>query len=268
MSLHRGSAGIDSLERLALGDSPVHRLHPGAKMITTAVYIVAVVSFPRYSVSGLMAFLLYPAALMSLSGTPGKPLFVRLAGALPFPLMGGFANLFLLRESAFFLGTFSVTLGILSFASIMLKTLFTVSAALILIATTSFIDLGRELRAVGFPKILNLQMMMTYRYISVLLEEAGSMVTAYLLRSPGQKGIKMRDMGGFLGQLILRSFDRAERVYQAMRCRGFGGDSGAYPGKPPRTFRVRDYLYTAGMTAGILTLRFFNLSLFFAALVR
>jgi len=31
----------------------------------------------------------------------------------------------------------------------------------------------------------------------------------------------MRDMGSFAGQLLLRSFDRAERVYNAMKCRGY-----------------------------------------------
>ena len=57
----------------------------------------------------------------------------------------------------------------------------------------------------------------------MLLNEAVSMHTAYTLRTDNQKGIKMRDMGSFLGQLLLRSTDRAEQVYYAMKCRGFHG---------------------------------------------
>jgi cobalt/nickel transport system permease protein len=36
-----------------------------------------------------------------------------------------------------------------------------------------------------------------------------------------RKGIAMKDMGSFTGQLLLRSFDRAERIYNAMKCRGY-----------------------------------------------
>jgi cobalt/nickel transport system permease protein len=62
---------------------------------------------------------------------------------------------------------------------------------------------------------------MTYRYIGVLLEETWSMSTAYTLRHTQKKGIEMRHMGSFVGQLILKSLDRAERVYSAMKCRGY-----------------------------------------------
>jgi cobalt/nickel transport system permease protein len=49
------------------------------------------------------------------------------------------------------------------------------------------------------------------------------MVKAYHLRSVKPKGIQMKDMGSFVGQLLLRSISKAERVYQAMKLRGFDG---------------------------------------------
>ncbi|GHV33452.1 hypothetical protein FACS18949_07400 [Clostridia bacterium] len=113
--------------------------------------------------------------------------------------------------------------GALSFASIMVKTFLTVLAVLLLIATTTLFDIAARLAAMKVPKIFCLQLVQTYRYISVLLGEAMTMFTAYNLRAGTRKGIKMRDMGNFLGQMILRSFDRAERVYRAMKCRGFDG---------------------------------------------
>jgi cobalt/nickel transport system permease protein len=73
------------------------------------------------------------------------------------------------------------------------------------------------------PSIIVIQLMMTYRYMNVLLNEAGVMYQAYTLRSGKERGIKMKDMGSFLGQLILRSMDRAERIYHGMKCRGFEG---------------------------------------------
>jgi cobalt/nickel transport system permease protein len=225
--------------------------------------MVTVISFPFRNISAMMPFLFYPAVLMSLSGISWRSLLVRFSAALPFSLAGGISNLLILRKTAFWLGNFPVSFGLLSFISIMLKTALTVFAVLILIATTSFVDISRQLTAIGMPKILCLQLVMTYRYVSTLIHEAASMFTAYMIRAPGQRGIKMKDMGSFLGQLLLRSFDRAERVYQAMKCRGF---TGVYQGAGVHPFLPSDWVYTVILSGGILGLRFFNLSLFLGEL--
>jgi cobalt/nickel transport system permease protein len=65
----------------------------------------------------------------------------------------------------------------------------------------------------------------------------------------------MKDMGVFLGQLILRSFDRAERVYNAMRCRGF---TGVYHSARARRFKASDLLFVMLTCPAIIALRFFN----------
>ncbi|MDR2519249.1 MAG: cobalt ECF transporter T component CbiQ [Spirochaetaceae bacterium] len=246
MNLSRAGYEIDRLEQLALGNSPVHRLHPRVKIIGAFAYILAVVSIPAGKVSALMPFFLYPAVLMPLSDTPFKPLFLRLLTALPFSLMGGISSLVMIREPAFSLGGITITSGVLSFCSIMLKAALTVLAVLILIATTSFVEIACHLCGLGLPKILSLQLVMTYRYIGVLLGEAASMVTAYKLRAPDSSGIGMGDMGSFLGQLVLRSFDRAERVYQAMKCRGFHG---VYQGAANRKAGPFDYGFAAAVIA-------------------
>jgi len=254
---------MDRLEQLAAGDSGVHRLHPMAKLLTTAAYVVIVISFPSVNVSGLTPFLFYPVVLMALSGTPYRPLLGRLAAALPFSLAGGFSNLLLVRTTAFYVGNIAVSHGAVSCASILLKTVLTVMAVLLLIATTSFVEIGGQLARLRMPKIFCLQLIMCYRYISVLLGEAVSMLTAYTLRTRDQQYIQMKDMGSFLGQLLFRSFDRAERVYQAMKCRGF---QGVYRGKTQSGPGRGDVVYTVLLTAVMLTLRFFNLSRFFGGL--
>jgi cobalt/nickel transport system permease protein len=264
MNLYSAAAGIDTLERLALGTSPIHRLHPRAKLLITAGYVVTVISFPSHEISGLMPFLLYPAILMSLSGTPYRPLLGRLLTALPFVLMGGISNLLLLPETAWYLGPWAFSIGMVSFVSILLKTLLTVLGVLLLIATTPFFEISRQLTMLGIPKILNLTLLLTYRYISVLLGEATRMFTAYSLRAPAQKGIKMQDMGCFLGQLILRSFDRAERVYHAMQCRGFDG---VYRGMGQQGLQPKDYGYILGLGIALGMFRFFNFSAFLGYLV-
>lgn len=223
MDFYRGAGKIGSLEILASGVSPVHRLHPGVKLVVTLVYIGTVVSFPAGDLSGPGIFVLYPVVLMPLSGTPWKPLFARLLVSLPFVLAGAVSNLLMLKETVFYIGSFPVTAGMLSFVSILYRTFLAVLAVLILAATTPFPDLVRQLGRMGMPRVFCLQTVMTWRYLNVLISEAGAMYTAYLLRSGGQKGIGMKHMGSFLGLLLLRSFDRAERVYRAMKSRGFDG---------------------------------------------
>ncbi|MDR1931959.1 MAG: energy-coupling factor transporter transmembrane protein EcfT [Spirochaetales bacterium] len=262
-NLYQAAAGMDRLERLSLGDSPVHRLHPLAKLLTTIAYMGVVISFPPYNISGLIAFLAYPFLLAPASGTPLRPLAGRLACALPFSFMAAVSNLFLIHGAAFTLGGFTVSFGLLSFTSIMLKTLLTVFAVLLLIATTPFTDISSQLAALRVPKIICLQLIMSYRYTGLLLREAASMMTAYFLRAPVRRGIRMKDMGSFLGQLILRSSRRADRVYLSMKCRGF---QGVYRGRRLSGPGPRDWVYTAALVSAIFFLRFFNLSVFLGRL--
>jgi cobalt/nickel transport system permease protein len=105
----------------------------------------------------------------------------------------------------------------------MLKMMLTVSAVLILAATTPFTHICRALSQLRLPGVICLQLLLTYRYIAVLIGEMARAVTAYRLRSPLRSGIHIRHVGSFLGALLLRSLGRAERVYQAMLCRGFDG---------------------------------------------
>lgn len=252
---------MDILERLAKEESPVHRLHPLTKLLVTVAYLVTVVSFPTSHVSGLISFLIYPVIMLSLSGTPLRPVMGRLCVALPFPLMGGLSHLFFTRGTAFMLGQFAVGQGMMAFASIMLKAFLTVFAVLLLMATTSFYEICAQLAALRVPSVFCLQLAMTYRYLTTLMDEAMTMYTAYALRTAGQKGIRIKDMGGFVGQLLLRSFDRAERIYQAMKCRGFRGVYPSQAKKKKRGSRPCDWLVAVLWVSVFLLLRVCNISM-------
>ena len=59
-----------SLEQLSALDTPIHHIHPLAKLLGTAVYLLCIVSFDRYAFSRLLPYLFYPAVLMSLADVP------------------------------------------------------------------------------------------------------------------------------------------------------------------------------------------------------
>ncbi|MDR2999955.1 MAG: cobalt ECF transporter T component CbiQ [Fibromonadaceae bacterium] len=202
---------LSALERLSGGDTYVHRLHPMVKLFATAVFIITVISFGRHAFILLIPYVFFLIFLMILSKTPHLILFKRFLIAFPFCFFAGISNV--IFEPAPY--------GLISFFTIMLRAYLCVMAALLLVSVTPFYEIANSMRRLKIPGIFVSIFEMTYRYISVLLEEVYSMYIAYSLRNAGKKGIRMRDMGSFAGQLLLRSFDRADRVYNAMKCRGY-----------------------------------------------
>ena len=108
--------------------------------------------------------------------------------------------------------------------TLMLKGVFSVLASYFLVATTSIDKICYSLRLIHVPEILVTQIMLTYRYIVLLLKEVNRITDAYSLRAPGQKGIHFRVWGSLTGQLLLRSMDRATIVYESMLLRGYNGN--------------------------------------------
>lgn len=230
-----------SLEQLAGGTSVLHKLDTRAKIAGTFIYIIAVLSFRAGEISGMTPFVLYPAIAIPLADIPQGMILKRCAVALPFCLFAGLSSLFFDRTVIFTLCGFSVTSGMMIMAAILFRALLCVSAVLILMAVTPFRDLTAGLRAMHIPTVFIVLFEMTYRYIGILVAEALLMYTAYSLRSGGKKGVDMRDMGSFVGHLLLRSFSRAERVWQAMKCRGYNGTFTAASGN--RAIRRDDVLF-------------------------
>lgn len=211
------------LDDLARKDTLIHNIHPLVKLISTFIYLFVVVSFDKYDITGLLPLIIYPVIILILGDIPVQPILKRLLLAAPFVVGIGIFNP-LFDSQVFVVGGITLSKGWLSFLSICLKCLLTVSAALLLIATTGMDRLSNALRMLRIPKLFVLQLLLTYRYISVLMEEVSRVLRAYSMRSPQQKGIHYKVWGSLTGQLILRTFDRALRVYQAMCLRGFEGD--------------------------------------------
>ena len=121
--------------------------------------------------------------------------------------------------------------GLREFATIALKSWVSVQAALLLSFTTQFPDLVEALRQLHVPRLLVAIIGFMYRYLAVLSGEAGRLNRARLSRSAvveGRGGGSVRwragVVGGMVGSLFLRSYERSERVYAAMQARGFDGE--------------------------------------------
>jgi cobalt/nickel transport system permease protein len=182
-----------------------------------------VVSFDRYQVLPLLPFVVFPVALAAEGDIPFGFLGRLLLAISPFAVLVGIFNPLLDREVAAQLGGVGITGGWVSFVSILLRFLLTASAALVLTATTGFTGVCLALEKLRVPAVLVTQLLLLYRYIFVLGDEALRMGRARSLRAVGRRGTGARVYAQMLGQLLLRTFARAQRVYLAMKCRGFDG---------------------------------------------
>ena len=254
--LSHAQAELREMDALAAGDSPIHRLHPLCKLVLTVTYIVTVVSFPKYDLSGLTVMVLFPVLLFQTAGISLGLCFYRLRIVLPLVCAVGLANPFLDRTPLLQLGAVTLTGGVISMVTLMLKGVFSLTASFLLVATTPMDSLCAALRKLHVPGLITTLLLLTYRYIGVMLEEVSVMTDAYALRAPGQKGIHISAWGSFLGQLLLRSMDRAEELYRSMLLRGFRGEF-FYAGVPP--CRWSGVVFTALCLAAIILARCFDL---------
>ena len=250
-------AELWDMDNLAAGDSPVHRLHPLAKLLTAVVYIAVVMSFHKYSLTALIPMVLYPILLFQLSGIPVRTCFYKLRIVLPLVLAVGIFNPFFDRAPLLTLGRIAVSGGVVSMLTLMLKGTFCLMVSFLLMATTPMDRLCAALRQIHVPGLLVTLLLLTYRYVGVMTEEVSVMTEAYHLRAPGQRGIHYTAWGSFLGQLLLRSMDRAEDLYASMLLRGFRGE---FHYAAPPSFTLRDLCFAAAVTAAFLLLRFFDVS--------
>jgi cobalt/nickel transport system permease protein len=243
------------LEELSRRHSAAHDIHPLSTLLCTLVYIGVVASFGRYEIIRLIPFLLYPVFVFSIGQIPFLPMLKRSLVVLPIILGVGIFALFFDKSTVVIAGM-PVYGGAANLVSLLIKYALTVLSALLLIAVTGMNKLAYAMRLLRLPRLLVLQITLTYRYLTVLTEEVVHTTRAYALRAPGQKGVKANAWGPLAGHVLLRTFDRAQYVYRAMCLRGFDGD---YRMAQTKGFTGRDAAYLFSWTAFFIAARVFDL---------
>ena len=185
------------------------------------------------TLSGITA--LFPVAGYQLAGLPMRLCFQKLRMVLPLVCAVGLLNPLFDRQIVVQVGTLAVSGGVLSMLTLILKGVFCLLASFLLMATTTIEAICRALRQLHVPKLLTNLLLLTFRYVGLLLSEVAVMQQAYSLRAPGQKGIHISAWGSFLGQLLLRSM-RSTRVWS---CAGSAANSPALCADEARRRRGR-----------------------------
>jgi len=252
---------IDVFDRYHHGHSLLHRLDERIKVGLTLAYILCNALLPDGAWKAFLlawAFLLAANLLAQLG-----PLFTlrRSFIALPFAL-AAVTVIFstpgpVLAEWR--LGTLSLAPsapGLIRFASLLVRSWLSVQMAILLVSVTEFPKVIHALGHLRVPAILTTIIAFLYRYLFVLTDEAARLLRARQARSaaaPGRRsggsvGWRARTAGNMAGQLFLRSYERSDRIYNAMLARGYQGQLMTLH---PLKIRGRDWLVCAAATLGL-----------------
>jgi cobalt/nickel transport system permease protein len=245
---------IGFLDQLSYKNTFVHRLDPRVKLIVTLLFLFTVISFSKYEIVALLPFFLYPVLLMTIGEIPLPFILKKVILVSPFAIFIGIFNPLLDSGQVSILKGLTISAGWLSFFSILVKFTLTVSAALLLVATTSFPVVCHAFRQLGVPSLFVSQLLFLYRYIFVLMEETMRIVRARDMRSYGRRGTGIRVFVRIVGILFIRTVERAERVYYAMLSRGFQGDM---PSLKRFHIKADDLVFAVSIAAFLFIFRFY-----------
>ena len=253
---------FDAFDRYHETNSFLHRLDPRVKVVVAVLYILSNALLPdgAWMAFGLSWLFLLFANLLSGLGIDFT--FRRSLVALPFALIA-LTVLFSIPGDPvstfhFLLWDLTITdAGLLRFASILVRSWLSVQMAILLVAAARFPDLIHALEHLRIPLILTTIIAFLYRYLFVLADEVFRLrraresraAAAPGKRSGGSVAWRAQTAGHMAGQLFLRSYERSDRVYNAMLARGYSGHMQTIN---PHELRRRDYVTVALALVAIL----------------
>ncbi|MDA2944142.1 MAG: cobalt ECF transporter T component CbiQ [Actinomycetota bacterium] len=219
---HAHGSAVDSL--FVEAESAVHGLAPEAKLVALVGFVVAAALTPRTSV---WAFGVYAVAIwlvVFVSHVPVRVVLRRLAVIVPFvifavliPFIGG-------GEQTQVLGVSLSVDGLWAMWNILAKASIGATASIVLSATTRVPDVLTGLTRLRVPRVLVAIIAFMMRYLDLLVRQLGRMRTSMTARCHDPRWLwQVKPIASSAGALFVRSYERGERVHQAMLARGYTG---------------------------------------------
>jgi cobalt/nickel transport system permease protein len=249
--LMEGAASLVYVEDLSGKKGIMQAINPAAKLVAIVGMIVAAVLITNLTY--LLAICAVPLALAAASRIPLKHFFSRTALIPFFAAVISIPLLFLTAGNpvwAVSLGgiNLAITLeGLTRFAVFTVRIWFCVSSLTLLILSTGFDRTLKMLATLRVPSIMIQLFSLTYRYFFVSIEEAQSVLIAKEARTYVHKHSlnlqSLKDLGAIIASLFIRTYERSERVYLAMKARGFQIEADNRHSMPK--LRISDIVFTA-----------------------
>lgn len=209
------------LDKYADKNKFIQGLDPRVKIISSLALMILIISTPLKSYYNYLLYVFIIIFLALLSGVPVSFLLKKSLYFIPFTF---FLVLFSLISPASTFGGNSAK--VILIANIVAKSWLTFLITILLICVTGFESFLKGLEKLKVPKLIILLFSFIYRYFFVFLDEFMRMVRSARCRSV--KFHAVRFLGSIIGTLFVRTYERAERIYQAMTARGFEGEIHTY----------------------------------------
>jgi cobalt/nickel transport system permease protein len=242
-------------EPFSEGASLAHRLDPRGKILVAALFAVLMAVAQTYAAA--LAGLALALIFLALARLPLKKVLARLLVVnsfifflwivLPFTYPG---------EAVWSFGPLTATRqGLIYTGLITLKSNAIIIALIALVATVPVVTLGQALHNLRLPDKLCHLFLFTYRYLYVFEQEFHRLVQAMKIRGfrPRTNLHTYRSYAYLAAMLLVRSFDRADRVFQAMLCRGFHG---VFYSLQTFSWQRRDGIFMVASVLALMTLGF------------
>ena len=223
MLLHVGAFRLDIDSKQ---NTPWHTLAPRTRLLCALLFVFAVVLTPNghwqtWAVYGLGLLSLILSARLTIT-----ELLKRLA--VEFAFVGVVLVGTLFREGGEVIWSWGIlkitTVGLTILASVSIKALLSLTMLNLLTLTTSVPALLHAMKELRIPPLLVATLSSMYRYISVLIAEFEAMRRAALSRNLMNSNRSIRlVVGNTIGALFIRTYERGNRVHQAMLSRGYQG---------------------------------------------
>jgi cobalt/nickel transport system permease protein len=212
-------------EPFSEGVSLAHRLDPRGKVVVAALFAVLMAVARTYA--AVLAGLALALLCLALARLPLKKVASRLLTVNSFIFFLWFIlPLTYPGEAVWRFGPLTASRqGLLFTGLITLKSNAIIIAFIALVATAPVVTLGQALQKLRVPGKLCHLLLFTYRYLYVFEQEYRRLVQAMKIRGfqPRTNLHTYRTYAYLAAMLLVRSHDRADRVFQAMLCRGFHG---------------------------------------------
>lgn len=202
---------LPEIDKYAYLRSTIHSWEPRIKIVSLALLMIAVVLINN--LPGAVLALLFAVGLVLISRIPLPFVFKHLRWVVLFCMV-----LFVIMSLTASGNNERVLL-------ICLRAVTVVLLIFPMIATVEFNVTLQSLQRLKVPHLLVQLLLFSYRYIFVLMDELQRMLQAAQARG-FKKGInkyKLKIIGSIIGMLFVRSFERTERIYNAMIARGYTG---------------------------------------------
>lgn len=205
--------------------SPIHNFDPRAKIVCIFILIISIVLLNDLRI--LVIGLIFSVFLVVISRLPLLFILKRLKWVVFFifavlvilPISVGntkLLNLYILnvyRE------------GLLLAIMIALKAFSVILLIFPMLSTMKFVTFIKALEKLHIPNKLVQIISFTYRYIFVLSNEFKRTLISIEVRNYKKhaSSYKFRVLGNAIGMLLVRSYERGERIFQSMVARGYIG---------------------------------------------